>query len=195
MRWFRPYAGVWGPLSFGVASVLAARRHPGYSQVGDHVSGLAAHGAPSAAVMLSGFASLGTASLVMDAPSRTVRRLLRTAGVATLAAGAFRASTPACPTPFVDTDVETTDIAHAAASMTAFACWLALPATTALQPGPSWYRRLNTALAVATAVTYSLAGVTTRHHSPRRGLAQRAFLTTASLWYAATTFRTLSQQT
>jgi len=195
MRWFRRSAGVWGPLSFGMASVLAVRRHPGYSQVGDHVSGLAAHRAPSAAVMLSGFASLGTTSLVMDTPSRAVRRLLRTAGVATLAAGAFRASTPACPTPFVDTDVETTDIAHAAASMIAFVCWLALPITSALPPGPSWYRRLSTALAFATAVTYSLAGVTTRHHSARKGLAQRAFLTTVSLWYAATTFQTLSQRT
>jgi Protein of unknown function (DUF998) len=174
-------------MSFAGASVLAARRHPGYSHIGSHVSGLAAQGAPSAPVMVSGFVVLGAASSVMETPSPAVRRLLRTAGLATLAAGAFRASSPACPTPFVDADVEPTDIAHAGASMTAFVCWLALPITTARQPGPSWYRRLSSALAIATSVTYALAGVTTRRHSPTRGLAQRAFLATVFLWYAATT--------
>jgi hypothetical protein len=182
-------------MSFTAAGVLAARRHPGYSHVRSHVSGLAAYGAPSASVMVPGFALLGTASLVMDAPGPAVRRLLRTAGVATLAAGAFRASTPECPTPFVDAEVETTDIAHAWASMAAFICWLALPATTAIQPAPSWYRRVSSVLAVAAAVTYSLAGVTTRRHASTRGLAQRGFLATIFLWYAATTIRMQSRRT
>lgn len=192
MRWVRRLAGVWGPMSFTAAGVLAARRHPGYSHVRNHVSGLAAYGAPAAPVMVSGFALLGTASLVMDAPGPAVRRLLRTAGLATMAAGAFRASDPACPTPFVDAEVDRSDIAHAGASMAAFICWLALPAITALQPAPSWYRRLSSVLAVAAVVSYSLAGVTTRRHASTRGLAQRAFLATIFVWYAATTIRMLA---
>lgn len=187
----RRWAGVWGPGAFVVASVAAARRQPGYSARRDHVSGLAARGARSAPVMLPGFAALGLAGAVMELDDPVVARLVRTAGVATLVAGAARCSTPGCPTPFVDDDVETTDIAHAAASMVAFGCWVALPALGSVRPGPAWYRRSCAPVAVAAVAGYGAAGVTTRRRSDRRGAAQRAFLAPVFLWFALTALRTL----
>lgn len=187
----RRSAGLWGPAAFAAASLLGARRQPGYRHAVHHVSGLAAHGAPSAPVMIAGFGALGTAGLVMASGDRAVDPVLRVAGAATLAAGALRCSTPECPTPFVDDDVTPGDAGHAVASMVAFACWVALPAVGAARPGPRWYRRASAALAVTTALGWAAAGATTRRGSSRRGLAQRAFLASAFCWHGATSVRAL----
>ena len=55
----RHTAGIWGPVGFCGAAIIAARRHPGYSHVSHHVSGLAARGERSARVMIPGFLMLG----------------------------------------------------------------------------------------------------------------------------------------
>ena len=179
-------AALWGPAAFAVAAAAAARRHPGYDHRRDHVSGLAARGTRSAPVMVAGFAALGVAELVMKAPTPAARRLVRLAGAATLVAGACRASTPACPAPFLDPTADGGDLAHGVASLTAFTCWLALPVVTARAPGPPSYRAASAALVVPTAVAYVVAGVTTRAGSPRKGVAQRALLGCAFTWHAAT---------
>jgi hypothetical protein len=191
LGWLRKTAGIWGPGLFAAASVTAARRQPGYSPRRDHISGLAAHGTRSAPVMLTGFAALGSAGLVMEADDAVVRRLVRIAGVATLVAGAARCTTPDCPTPFVDGEVGISDTTHAVASMVAFTGWTALPVLGALRPGPTWYRRSCAPVALATAAGYCTAGITTRRRSDRRGTAQRAFLAPVFLWYALTALRTL----
>lgn len=186
----RRSAGVWGPGLFVAASVAAGRREPGYSARRDHISGLAALGTRSAAVMIPGFGALGAAGLVMETDDAVVGWLVRLAGVTTLVAGAARCSTSECPMPFVDDDAGRSDLAHAAASMATFTCWTALPVLGALRPGPAWYRRSCVPIALAAAAGYCAAGVTTRQRSDRRGLAQRAFLAPVFLWYGLTAVRT-----
>ena len=90
MRQVQRSAGLWGPGAFIVAMILAARREDGYSHVRNHVSGLAAQGTRSGSVMVAGFGALGAAGLAMRVEDPIVRRVLRTASVATLIAGAAR---------------------------------------------------------------------------------------------------------
>jgi hypothetical protein len=182
----RRTAGVWGPVSFAAASVVAARRQPGYSHVANHVSGLAAAGQPSAAVMVPGFLALGAASLLMPVPSPTARRMARLAGLTTIAAGLVPASQLHCPRPGTDPDATALDVGHGVASITTFVLWIAMPCTAATQPGPRWYRRTSAALGAAALAGFVAAGVTTRADSPRKGLAQRGLLAPVFAWHLAT---------
>lgn len=182
----RRTAGVWGPVGFAVASVAAARRQPGYSHVANHVSGLAAAGQSSAAVMVPGFLVLGASNLLLPAPSPAVGRLARVAGATTIAAGLIPASQPRCPRPGTDPDATALDLGHGVASIATFALWVAMPIVAAKQPGPRWYRRTSAALGVAALAGFVAAGATTQADSPRKGLAQRGFLATVFAWYLAT---------
>ena len=56
-------AGLWGPGAFVAATVIGGASQPGYDHRRLHISGLAAHGARSAPVMVPGFISLGVAGL------------------------------------------------------------------------------------------------------------------------------------
>jgi len=193
-RLIRRSGGLWGPAAFAAAAAVGARAQPGYSSVANHISGLAATGADSAPVMIPGFVAFGVAGLLLPVSDVTVRRTLRGAGLATVAAGLCRCSTVDCPMPFVDAEYRMADIGHAAASLAGFASWVALPVLTATRGGPSWYRAASRALVVPTAVTWAVAGNSTRTHSPRRGLAQRAFFATVFGWYVATSTRLLREQ-
>jgi MFS family permease len=188
--------GWWGPAAFTVASVMAARRLPGYSARSQHVSGLAARGSASASTMVPGFVALGVGQLALGhALDRHGRRApalaLAAAGIGTIGAGVFPVSTPACPMPGQDPDARPTDTRHAVASVATFGCWVAMPFLASSWRGtgsglPAWHRRLSGALVVPTTALFLAAGVTTRRRSPWRGLAQRAFLGTAFAWQAAT---------
>lgn len=182
----RRTAGVWGPTAFAGASALAARLQPGYSHQSHHVSGLAARGERSAAVMVPGFLALGVSSLLMPMPDPTLARLARLAGVTTIVAGVIPASQPRCPQPVTDPEATASDLGHGVASVVTFALWTAMPITAALHRGPRWYRRVSGALGVATVVAFVGAGATTRAESPHKGLAQRAFLSTVFAWHIAT---------
>ena len=182
----RRSAGLWGPLSFGVAAFAAARRQPGYSHCSDHVSGLAALGEPSARLMIPGFLALGVSSLLVDTPTRTLRRVTRAAGLTTIAAGLIRVSAPRCPQPGFDPTATSSDAGHAAASIATFALWTAMPFIAAQEPRPVWYRRVARVLSVSTLATFVAAGATTRLDSPHKGFAQRAFLCSVFVFYAAT---------
>jgi hypothetical protein len=114
-----------------------------------------------------------------------VRRVVRLASGANLLAGAARCSSLDCPMPFVDDDARTADLVHSAASVTAFSCWVALPVMTAVRPGVRWRRQLSKFLAPASVVAFLVAGASTQRRSNRRGLAQRAFLASVFVWYAA----------
>ena len=95
---WRDASGAWGPAAFVLATVLAARRQPGYSHRRHHISGLAAQHTRSAVVMIPGFMALGAASLAMPSSQRAERALLRVAGVGTILAGLFRCATSAVRT-------------------------------------------------------------------------------------------------
>ncbi len=189
MHPIRRTAGLWGPALFTIAAVVAARLQPGYSHRRLHISGLAASGERSAAVMIPGIITLGTATLVMPAPGATITTLTRIAGVGGIAAGAIPASQPRCPQPMIDPEATAADLGHGIAAVIAFTAWAALPLVTASQPGPTWYRTLSRVLRVTTAIGFVGAAVTTRLDSSIKGLVQRTFLGSVFTWYVATTFR------
>lgn len=183
---WRRTAGIWGPAAFGAASVVAARRQPGYSHVGNHISGLAAAGERSAEVMVPGFVALGASQLVLPAPSSRLRSMLRVAGVTSILAGVVRVSDPRCPQPG-DPEATASDLGHGAASVATFVLWAAMPVIAARDDDlPGRYRRLARTLVAPIAVLFVAAGVTTRLDSSVRGVAQRAFLAAVATFLAAT---------
>lgn len=182
----RRMAGIWGPTIFCVAAVVAARRQPGYSHRTHHISGLAARGERSARVMVPGFLVLGVSSAMMPAPTETVRRLARVAGLSTILAGLLPVSAPHCPRPFVDPEATATDAGHGVASVTTFALWTAMPITAFLQCETGWFRSLSGALSIWTLAGFFSAGATATSESGHRGLTQRAFLGGVFAWYGAT---------
>jgi hypothetical protein len=185
----RRTAGLWGPAAFSAAAVMAARVQDGYSHRGHHISGLAALGQRSAAVMVPGFLALGSATLMMPVPDPTLARLTRIAGAGVIAAGVIPASQPRCPQPMIDPEATATDLGHGVASVVAFAAWTALPFVASAHAGPQWYRTLNRTLRVTTAAGFAGAALTTRLDSSVKGLAQRTFLGSVFAWYVATTRR------
>lgn len=189
MTLIRRFAGLWGPLSFAGAAVAAGRRQPGYSHRTHHVSGLAALGERSAGIMVPGFLALGASSLLVDMPTRGLRRVARAAGLTTVAAGLLRVSEPRCPQPGFDPTATSSDLGHGAASIATFALWTAMPLIAAREREPAWYRRVARVSSVSTLVMFLAAGVTTRVDSPSKGLAQRAFLGSVFAFYAVTASR------
>jgi hypothetical protein len=133
-RLWRQAAGLWGPAAFVAATLIGGARQPGYDHRRFHISGLAAHGTRSAPVMVAGFITLGIAGLVSPA-TRATRLLVRTAGVGTVLAGAFRCSDVRCPEPGRDPDATTADAIHAVASVVTFIVWTALPFVDARDSG------------------------------------------------------------
>jgi hypothetical protein len=182
----RRTAGLWGPLLFAGTAVAAARRQNGFSHVGHHISGLAASGERSAAVMIPGFAALGASTLMMPVPGSTLARLARVAGIGVIAAGLIPVSQPRCPQPGIDPEATASDLGHGVASVAAFVAWTAMPFVAASQAGPTWYGKLNRALRLTTAIGLVGAAATTRLDAPFKGLAQRSFLGSVFTWYAAT---------
>lgn len=180
-----------GPAVFTTAAVVAARRAPGYSHTRHHISGLAAQTMPSAPVMIPGFVSFGFAGLIQEVDDPIIQRMVRTAGLATLAAGLARCSTVDCPMPRIDEEATASDGAHAAASVVAFSCWTLLPSIAAIRPGPTWYRRTSALLAVLTWGAYAVNSRAVRSRSATRGRAQRLFLVPVFGWYALTSWSVL----
>jgi len=124
---WRDASGAWGPAGFVVATVVAARRQPGYSHRRHHISGLAAQHTRSAVVMIPGFTVLGAASLSMRSDHCWERALLRMAGMGTIFAGLFRCSDVRRPDPTKDPDATAAGSAHAIVSIVTFMTWTALP--------------------------------------------------------------------
>jgi hypothetical protein len=181
----RRTAGLWGPLTFAGAAVLAARHQPGYSHRRNHVSGLAATGEASAAFMIPGFVAVAAAQGVMPAPTRTLERMVRAAALTSLAAGVVRVSDPRCPQPD-DADATPADLGHAIASVATFALWTAMPFVAARDQGGGWYPGFARAISGPTVAAFVGAGVTTRFDLAVKGTAQRAFLATVFAFLAAT---------
>jgi hypothetical protein len=143
--------------------------------------------------MVPGFVALGVSSAVMPAPTQSVHRLARAAGFATIVAGLVPASAPRCPRPFVDADATATDVGHGAASIAAFALWTAMPIAAFCQCEPGRFRWLSGALSIWTVTGFVTAGATANAQSPRKGLAQRAFLGAVVAWYGATAIAELAE--
>ena len=61
-------------LGFAAAAVVAGTRQPGYSHRKNHVSGLAARGEASAALMVPGFLALAAAERAQDLADQAAKR-------------------------------------------------------------------------------------------------------------------------
>lgn len=166
-----------------LAALVGARRQPGYSARGNHVSGLAATGTRSAVVMVPGFLVLGAAQLVMEEPDPLIRRVVRLAGLGTVAAGLLRCSTVECPDPLSDPAATLADAAHSAASVATFVLWVSLPGLEARVVDDGAARRGQVVLGLTTATAFGAAGLTTALESPNRGLAQRLYLGLVFGWF------------
>ncbi len=91
-------AGILGPVAFTAAWLGAARRQGSYEVRDEHISGLAAKDAEDAWLMTAGFGVLGVSTIAfawalerrLEPRPGTGPALLGVAGIATLAAGAFR---------------------------------------------------------------------------------------------------------
>jgi Protein of unknown function (DUF998) len=186
-------AGLWGPAAFVTATVVGGAIQPGYDHRRCHISGLAAHGARSAPVMIPGFISLGLAGLVLPATG-PVRPMSRIAGVGTVLAGAFRCSDVRCPEPGRDPAATREDAIHAAVSILTFVVWTALPFVDARASKSTRARIGGTLLGIATAAGFAGAAATARSDDPRKGLAQRFFLATVFARYATTAVRAISRR-
>ena len=192
-------AGLWGPAAFVAATVIGGARQPGYDHRRFHISGLAAHGARSAPVMIPGFITLGIAGVVIPGAG-LARPLMRVAGAGTVLAGVFRCSDVRCPDPTRDPEATTEDAVHAAVSIVTFIVWTALPFVDASQAGSTRARVGNLLLGAITAAGFAGAAATTRigrsaqgrgaavlprrglcpvHRNRRTGDAQRRFRTAA----------------
>ena len=187
---WKPTAGLWGPAGFVAATVIGGARQPGYDHRRFHISGLAAHGARSAPVMIPGFITLGIAGLVTPATG-LARPLVRVAGAGTVLAGVFRCSDVRCPDPTRDPKATTDDAVHAAVSIVTFIVWTALPFVDASQAGSTRARVGNLLLGAITAAGFAGAAATARSDDPRKGLAQRFFLGTVFARYIATGARAM----
>jgi hypothetical protein len=190
---WRDAAGVWGPAAFVLATLLGARRQPGYSHRRHHISGLAAHNTRSAVVMIPGFMTLGAATLAMPSNHRGQRALLWVAGVGTILAGAFRCSDMSCPDPTSDPEATAVDSAHEIASTVTFVAWTLLPFVDASHRRSPKFRAITVGNGLATAVALVGAGLMDRSNSPNKGIAQRAFLGSVFAWYIANALRRLSR--
>jgi len=144
--------------------------------------------------MIPGFLALGASSLVGGAPTQSLRRVERAAGITTIAAGLIRVSEPRCPQPGFDPSATSSDAGHGAASIATFALWTAMPFIAAQELEPVWYRRVARVSRVLTLVMFVTAGLTTRVDSSYKGLAQRAFLSSVFAFQAATSLATPAER-
>jgi len=135
--------------------------------------------------MIPGFVALAAAQGTLSAPTPNVRRLACAAAATTLVAGLVRVSDPSCPQPF-DPGATTSDLGHAAASISTFALWAAMPIVAARDKTTGWYHRFARAMVVPTVAAFVCAGATTQLDSTFKGIAQRVFLALVFLFQAAT---------
>ena len=190
---WRRAAAAWGPAAFVLATVLGARRQPGYSHRSQHISGLAARQTRSAVVMIPGFVALGAANLAMPSCYRGEQALLRVAGVGTILAGLFRCSDVSCPDPTKDPEATASDAAHAIVSIATFVAWTLLPFVDASHRGSPTLRAITVGNGVATAAGFVAAGLTQRSDDANKGIAQRVFLGSVFTWYVTRAFGGLSR--
>lgn len=140
--------------------------------------------------MVPGFVALGVSSLLMPTPTPTLTRLARVAGTATIAAGLIPASEPRCPQPGRDPAATASDVGHGVASVVTFMAWTAMPNVAGRHGGTGWYRAASRVLGAAAIAGFVSAGATTQMDSPRKGVAQRAFLGVVFAWYGVTAVAT-----
>jgi hypothetical protein len=182
-----------GPGAFATAAAIGARREPGYLQRDRPISALAAHGSHAASVMLPGFLTLGTATVLLGRALRgsptapdPVPAMVTLAGLTTIGAGLARCSDPTCPTRGLGNGTPLpTDDAHMAVSAATFALWIASPLVAARRahhasPG---YRRTSAALGLSGLAILVGGGRLAQSESQRgSGWAQRAMLTCLLAW-------------
>jgi hypothetical membrane protein len=96
----RAACGLAGPVAFTAAWVVGTLRQAGYSVAEEHLSGLAAPDARNPQIMITGFLALGACTFTFAAALQQALggrhraglgpALMRTAGIATVAAGLLR---------------------------------------------------------------------------------------------------------
>ena len=179
-------AGVAAPASFITAWVVGGARTPGYSPVRDHISDLAAVGAPTRPLMTAGllgfsaFAPLFARHLAASLDRPALRVSLTTAAAATLGVAAFPLEGPLGTGP------------HAAAAAVSYLAMSSNPLLAAGALRSAGHHRLA-AVAVATGLAggallaRSLAG-------EQQGLFQRLGLTTLDGWLIGMAVRDLRRK-
>jgi hypothetical membrane protein len=183
MRTLGTLAGIGAPASFIGAWVTAGAATPGYSAVRDHISDLAAVGAPTRPLMTAGLVGFGvlaplfarSISTALDDPrlrTSITAAAVGTVGVAALPLGASWGNGP--------------HAAAAAVSYVAMASTPILGSRALARSGDTGASRASLAagLASAACLTASLVG-------ENQGLLQRAGLTLVDAWFVVMAVREL----
>jgi hypothetical protein len=193
-----------GPLAFTAAWLAAARRQDGYVVRHEHISGLAARDAVDPHLMTAGFLVLGACTLAFAtalerrlAPAPGLGpALIGTAGLGTLAAGAFRRDRRSnAPLPVADTiqsvENDLHDTASVALAVAGTAGLLALAPRLAADPSLRGLARpaLVAALTSAGLSAWFLRDVV----RPWNGIVQRVSATVPLAFMARLAFRVATE--
>jgi hypothetical protein len=203
---FSTLCGLLGPVAFTTAWIAAQRRQDEYQLRHEHISGLAARDATDPHVMTAGFLELGacTVAFASALERRFVPRagigprLIGVAGLATVAAGAFRrdrrSNFPAPGEPTGQSWVN--DVHDLAAAVGGAAGTLGLVALAPkLTRDPALRDLAGPALGAAAASTGLSAWFLSDVVRPGNGLLQRANVTIPLLFMARLALRLLDEST
>lgn len=184
------FAGIVGPVVFGLAAVIGAATGDGYRQTNQFVSELAASGASTRPLMTVGFVVLGVSTLalawsmrILWPTSLLLAVLVALSGITTLAAGTFSCDA-GCPT---EGARSTSQVLHDVASVPTFLLWLAMALLAAWQFRRTTYGGVSLALGVIQIASIVVLGTfTDRHPDDPVGLVQRIDLLAVGTWFVAT---------
>ena len=202
----RAACGLAGPVAFTAAWVAGTLRQAGYSPAEEHLSGLAAPDARNPQIMISGFLTLGActfafASALQEALGGRKRAglapaLMRTAGIATVAAGLLRRDRMLLHPPGGATGQSWHNLAHDLASGVGYASLLVTPVLLArrFRSDPQWETLRPPAVATTIGSATLLGLFRSRAMARWGGIIQRVIATFPLGMMAALAVKLLSRQ-
>lgn len=194
----RAVGGLAGPIVFTAAwTTGTALQNGDYSIAFEHLSGLAALNAVHPEIMIGGFVALGAGTALFagaldDAlggkpSSGAGPRMIRAAGLATIAAGLLRRDHILLHPPYGGTDVSWHNYGHDAASALIYALLITAPFVLArrFRDDPQWQAWRVPALASGFATTLLLGLFWSKLIEPYNGIVQRIAVTIPAAAMAA----------
>lgn len=184
------WAGVVGPLAFGLAALVGGTLVDGYSHRTRFVSELAARGSDARPLMTAGFLVYGAGLVVLAwclrrrwVAATALAVLVGLSGLGTFVAGVGSCDA-GCPT---DGARSFSQQVHDAASVPTFLLWAAVAILAAWRYRGTRYGTVSAVLAaVQLAAIPVLGAMSQADGNPPDGLVQRIDLVAAGLWVAVT---------
>ena len=201
----RAAGGIVGPAAFTLAWIASSLRQDGYSIRDEHISGLAAPDARAPAIMLGGFVTLGTGTILFASALEEALGgpgnagpgpfLVRCAGAGVLGAAVLRRDRMLLRPPEGVVGQSWHNDGHDIASGVGYACLVAAPLFFARRfaDDPEWSALRVPAIAGAGISAAMLAAFAPLVGRPYGGILQRVAVTTPMLASAAFAWRLLQR--